>query len=30
MGVAGLLVFESGGKQNAVTTEAPVRPTSFM
>src|SRR5206468_1790155 len=29
MGVAGLLVFESGGKQNAVTTEAHVRPTSF-
>ena len=29
MGVAGLLVFESGGKQNAVTTEAPVKPTSF-
>ena len=29
MGVAGLLVFESGGKQNAVTTEAHVKPTSF-
>lgn len=29
MGVAGLMVFESGGKQNAVTTEAHVRPTSF-
>lgn len=29
MGVAGLLVFESGGKKNAVTTEAPVKPTSF-
>jgi len=24
-----LMVFESGGKQNAVTTEAHVRPTSF-
>jgi methane/ammonia monooxygenase subunit B len=30
MGVAGLLVFESGGKQNAVTVEAPVKPTSFQ
>jgi len=29
MGVAGLLVFESGGKQNSLTTEAPVKPTSF-
>jgi hypothetical protein len=29
MGVAGLLVFESGGKRDAVTTEAPVKPTSF-
>jgi len=29
MGIGGLLVFESGGKQNAVTTEAPVRPTTF-
>jgi len=29
MGIAGLLVFESGGKRNAVTTEAPVIPTRF-
>lgn len=29
MGIGGLLIFESGGKQNAVTTEAPVRPTTF-
>ena len=29
MGVAGLLAFESDGKQNWVTTEAPVTPTAF-
>jgi len=29
MGIAGLLVFESDGKKDAVTTEAPVTPTSF-
>ena len=29
MGIAGLLVFESDGKQDAVTTEASVTPTSF-
>ena len=29
LGIGGLLVFESGGKRNVVTTEAPVRPTAF-
>lgn len=29
MGIAGLLVFESDGKQDAVTTEAPVTPLAF-
>ena len=29
MGIAGLLVFESDGKQDAVTTEASVTPTTF-
>jgi methane/ammonia monooxygenase subunit B len=29
MGIAGLLVFESDSKQNWVTTEAPVTPTTF-
>jgi len=29
MGIAGLLVFESDGKQDAVTTEAPVTPLTF-
>jgi hypothetical protein len=29
MGIAGLLTFESDGKQNWVTTEAPVTPTTF-
>lgn len=30
MGLAGLLVLESGGVRNAITTEAPVTPTTFM
>jgi Monooxygenase subunit B protein len=30
MGVAGLLVFEADGKRSTVTTEAPVKPTSFV
>jgi hypothetical protein len=30
MGVAGLLVFESGGKRSTVTAEAPVKPTTFI
>ena len=30
MGIAGLLVFESDGKQSTATIEAPVRPTSFV
>jgi methane/ammonia monooxygenase subunit B len=29
MGIAGLLIFESDGKQDAVTTEAPVTPLAF-
>jgi methane/ammonia monooxygenase subunit B len=29
MGIAGLLIFESDGKQDAVTTEAPVTPLTF-
>ena len=29
MGIAGLLAFEADGKQNWVTTEAPVTPTAF-
>ena len=29
MGIAGLLVFESDGKQDAVTTEAAVTPLAF-
>jgi hypothetical protein len=29
MGIAGLLIFESDGEQDAVTTEAPVTPLAF-